>query len=72
MFDMAEKQYLLAEEGVLSQEIRLDIMYHRAKCFAEAGKLPQAIEMGNKIVEIDINFRDIAELVEKWGQPTPK
>jgi tetratricopeptide (TPR) repeat protein len=67
MFDMADKQYLLAEDGVLSQEIRLDIMYNRAKCFAEAGKLPQAVEMGNKIVEIDINFRDIAELVQKWG-----
>ena len=66
MFDMADKQYVSAEHDVISQEIKLDIMYNRAKCFAEAGKLPQAIEMGNKIVEIDINFRDIAEQVEKW------
>lgn len=68
MFDMADKQYVAAEQDVISQEIKLDVMYNRAKCFAEAGKLPQAIEMGNKIVEIDINFRDIAELVEKWGK----
>jgi tetratricopeptide (TPR) repeat protein len=69
MFDMADKQYVLAEADVLSQDIRLDIMYNRAKCFAEAGKYPQAIEMGNKIIEIDINYKDIAELVEKWSQP---
>jgi hypothetical protein len=23
--------------------------------------------MGNKIIEIDINYKDIATLVEKWG-----
>jgi hypothetical protein len=44
-------------------------MYHRAKLAAEAGKFPVAIELGNKIVEIDINYKDIAELVEKWGNP---
>jgi tetratricopeptide (TPR) repeat protein len=71
MFDMADKQYVLAEQDVLSQETKLDIMYNRARCYAEAGKLPQAIEMGNKIIEIDINFRDIAELIEKWGNPQP-
>lgn len=72
MFDMADKQYVLAEVDVLSQDTKLDIMYNRAKCFAEAGKLPQAIEMGNKIIEIDINYKDIAELVEKWSQsPSP-
>ena len=67
MFDMADKQYGMAEQDVLSQDTRLDIMYHRAKLAAEAGKVPQAIEMGNKIIEIDINYRDIASLVEKWG-----
>lgn len=71
MYDMADKQYVLAEVDVISQDIKLDVMYNRAKCFAEAGKYPQAIEMGNKIVEIDINYKDIAELVEKWGNPQP-
>ena len=70
MFDMADKQYVLAEVDVISQEIKLDVMYNRAKCFAEAGKLPQAVEMGNKIIEIDINYKDIAELVEKWSKGT--
>ncbi len=68
MYDMADKQFLSAEDGVVSQEIKLDIMYHRAKLAAEAGKMPQAIEMGNKIIEIDINYRDIAEQVEKWSK----
>ncbi|RPH40913.1 MAG: hypothetical protein EHM91_10595 [Planctomycetota bacterium] len=68
MFDMADKQYVMAEADVLSQDIRLDIMYHRSKLAAEANRLPLAIELGNKIVEIDINYKDIAELVEKWSQ----
>lgn len=71
MYDMADKQYVLAEAEVLSQDTKLDIMYHRAKLAAEAGKLPQAIELGNKIIEIDINYKDISALVEKWGNPTP-
>jgi tetratricopeptide (TPR) repeat protein len=70
MYDMADKQYVMAEQDVISQEIRLDIMYHRAKLAAEAGKLPAAIEMGNKIIEIDINYKDIAGLVEKWSGST--
>jgi len=69
MFDMADKQFVSAEADVVSQDYRLDIMYHRAKLAAEAGKLPFAIELGNKIVEIDINYKDIAQLVEKWGSP---
>ena len=71
MYDMAEKQYVAAEADVVSQDYRLDIMYHRAKLAAEAGKLPIAIEMGNKIIEIDINYKDIAQLVEKWSSPSP-
>ena len=67
MYDMAEKQYIAAEADVISQDYRLDIMYHRAKLAAEAGKMPAAIEMGNKIIEIDINYKDIAQLVEKWS-----
>ncbi|HVR86262.1 MAG TPA: tetratricopeptide repeat protein [Planctomycetota bacterium] len=69
MFDMADKQFVSAEHDVVSQDYRLDIMYHRAKLAAEAGRIPLAIELGNKIVEIDINYKDIAQLVEKWGSP---
>jgi tetratricopeptide (TPR) repeat protein len=67
MYDMADKQYVSAEADVISQDYRLDIMYHRAKLAHEAGKTPAAIELGNKIIEIDINYKDIAQLVEKWG-----
>ena len=63
--------YVSAEADVVSQDYRLDIMYHRAKLAAEAGKIAVAIELGNKIIEIDINYKDIAQLVEKWGNPTP-
>jgi tetratricopeptide (TPR) repeat protein len=67
MYDMAEKQYISAEADVVSQDYRLQIMYYRAKLAAEAGKIPAAIELGNKIIEIDISYKDIAQLVEKWG-----
>jgi tetratricopeptide (TPR) repeat protein len=66
MFDMAEKQYIAAEENVLSQDKRCTILYNRAKCHFEAGRKDKAIELGNTIIEIDINFKDIAELVSKW------
>jgi tetratricopeptide (TPR) repeat protein len=69
MYDMAEKQFISAEADVMSQDYRLDIMYHRAKLAAEAGKIPHAIELGNKIIEIDINYKDISALVEKWTNP---
>lgn len=71
MYDMAEKQYVAAEQDVVSQDYRLEIMYYRAKLAAEAGKVPIAIELGNKIIEIDINYKDIAQLVEKWSSPSP-
>jgi len=67
MYDMADKQYSLAEEGVLSQDRKLGILYNRAVCNAEAGKLPQAAELGKRIMEVDISYKDISQLVEKWS-----
>jgi tetratricopeptide (TPR) repeat protein len=68
MFDMADKQYASAEVDVLSQDRKLEIQYYRAISCTEAGHLAKAIELGNKIVEIDISYKDISELVEKWSQ----
>jgi len=69
MYDMAEKQFISAEADVVSQDYRLEIMYYRSKLAAEAGKVPHAIDLGNKIIEIDINYKDISQLVEKWTTP---
>jgi tetratricopeptide (TPR) repeat protein len=66
MFDMAEKQYIAAEENVLSQDRRCQILYQRALCHFEAGRKEKAIELGNMIIEIDINYKDIADQVAKW------
>ena len=71
MFDMADKQFAQSEVDVISQDRKLEILYYRAICCAEAAKKDKAIELGNKIIEIDINYRDIAELVEKWGAAPP-
>ncbi len=67
MYDMAEKQYVHAEEGVLSDERKRMILYNRAVCNAEAGNLEQAIQLGKQIMESDISYRDISQLVDKWS-----
>lgn len=67
MFDMAEKQYEQAETGVLSQDKKLGIQYNRAACCAESGNLPKAVEIGKQIMEVDISYKDISQLVDKWG-----
>ena len=66
MFDMAEKQYQQAAEKTLSQDRKLDIMYYRMLCLKESGKKPDAIALGQQIMEIDITYKDVAEIVEKW------
>jgi tetratricopeptide (TPR) repeat protein len=70
MFDMADKQYANAEADVLSQDRKLDILYNRMVCNSEAGNKPKAIELGKQIMEIDISYKDVAELVEKWTNGT--
>jgi hypothetical protein len=67
MFDMADKQYAFAETDVLSQDRKLDILYNRMTCNAESGNKPKAIELGKQMLEIDISYKDVAELVEKWS-----
>ena len=70
MFDMADKQYAFAEVDVLSQDRKLDILYNRMVCNSESGNKPKAIEIGKQIMEIDISYKDVAELVEKWTNGT--
>ncbi|HXX92928.1 MAG TPA: tetratricopeptide repeat protein [Planctomycetota bacterium] len=66
MFDMADKQYAMAVDGVLSQDRRLEILYNRAVCNHEAGKKDQAITLGKEIMEIDISYKDVSALVDRW------
>lgn len=66
MFDMAEKQFLQAADKTLSQDRKLLIMYYRMLCLKESGKKDQAVQFGQQIMEIDITYKDVAELVEKW------
>ena len=67
MYDMADKQFEQSEAGVLSQELKLQIVYRRSLCAAEAGNLPKAAELGQRIMEVDISYKDISQLVEKWA-----
>jgi tetratricopeptide (TPR) repeat protein len=66
-YAQADTQYAKAEEsGVLQQNLQLDIWYNRAVCCFEAGKKEQAVALANKIIEVDINYKDIGQLIEKW------
>ena len=66
MFDMADKQLSQAADKVLSQERKLEIWYYRMHCNKDAGKKDQALNLGQQIMESDITYKDVAELVEKW------
>lgn len=70
MYDIADKQYEGAFEGVLSQQVQLNIMYYRAICAADSGNKAKAIDIGKKILEIEISYRDMGQMVEKWEQET--
>lgn len=67
LFDMADSQYERAlEGGVMGQEKKLMIMYNRALCNRDSKNLARAMEIGKQIMDIDINYKDIASLVEEW------
>jgi tetratricopeptide (TPR) repeat protein len=66
LYDMADKQYEHAEQGVFSQDRLNTIWYNRAVCNAEAGNLAKAVELGKRIMEADINYKDIGQLVDRW------
>jgi tetratricopeptide (TPR) repeat protein len=66
LYDMADKQFGLSEESTLVQTTKLDIMYARAKANASGGNFQRAVDVGTKIIEIDIAYKDISALVEKW------
>ncbi len=66
LYDMADKQYEQAEEAVLAQGKKLMIAYNRALCCAEAGNFPKAIDLGKRIMEVDISYKDIATLLPEW------
>lgn len=68
LFDLADGQYQKAEEaGVVGQNVLLTIWYYRAVCNAEAKKVEKAIDFGKKIMEVDISFKDISALVDRWN-----
>lgn len=73
MYDLADDQYAKAETGgfIVPEKLR-NIWYERARCKAESGDLPGAIELGKKIMTEDISFKDISELVTQWTQQNKK
>lgn len=69
LFDMADGQYQKAEEsGVIGADRMLFIWYNRALNLAESGNFPKALELGKKIMEEKIDYKDISARVERWQQ----
>lgn len=69
MFDIADNQLQKAEEANTGGEEKLlAIWYERAQVNAEAGRHQKAVEIGKKILEVDINYKDILTLITKWEE----
>lgn len=66
LYDLADGQFRAAEEGFVPDEKRLSIWYYRAVCAAEAGNLDSALELGKKIMQEDISYRDMSQKVSEW------
>lgn len=67
MYDMADRQFQSAEaSGVIGSERLHLIWYNRAICLAEAGNFPKALELGTKIMEENIGYKDISARAERW------
>lgn len=66
MYDIAHEQYENAEKSTTNQDELLEIWYNRAVCFAEEKNLEKAIEMNKKIMQININYKDVANKISKW------
>lgn len=64
-YDLAEKKYL---EGLEKTQIITDrikpIIYNLGKLYVQTGEIQKAIEQFNKIYEVDINFRDVADVLD--------
>jgi tetratricopeptide (TPR) repeat protein len=65
--DMADTQFERATKAVIGQEKRMLIMYQRALNQAEASNFAQALELGKLVMENDIGYKNISELVEEWA-----
>ena len=64
-YDLAEKKYL---EGLEKTQIITDrikpIIYNLGKLYVQTGEIQKAIEQFNKIYEVDINFRDVVDVLD--------
>lgn len=67
MFDLAANQFEKSlVGGLVSHDKKLLIEYNMALSYAESGDLTKAMYQGKKIMEVDINYKDISQLVEEW------
>lgn len=65
MHDLAAKQFLLAlESSSGSDRTTLDLRYRLGQIFEEQGELQKARDEYSKILEKDINFRDVSAKVD--------
>jgi tetratricopeptide (TPR) repeat protein len=67
LYDLAIAQFEKAlSSGILAGERPLLIRYNMARCYADAKDYSRAVAEGKKIMEVDINYKDISTLVEEW------
>jgi tetratricopeptide (TPR) repeat protein len=62
-------QHLGAEKDAF---LRKEAMYILAVGYADAGELQQAIDLGCDLANLDYNYKDISQLVERWQTKVEK
>lgn len=69
LYDLAVHQFEEAlTSGAITTEKSLFIKYNIAISYAESGDIPKALDVGKKVMEVDINYKDISKLVDLWSQ----
>jgi len=68
IYDVAISQFSKVLGDVSPQgEKGLFIRYHIAHCYVGLDDYAKAVEEAKKIIEVDINYKDISKLVKEWS-----
>jgi tetratricopeptide (TPR) repeat protein len=51
---------------------RKEVLFELARCHAEAGDLPRAVEVGTELAHLDFAYKNIAALLDEWQAQQPQ
>lgn len=63
LYDVAQKQFELAEALCSSQDELLEIWYNRGNCYESEKNLANALDMYKKVMQVNIKYKDVADKI---------